>query len=62
MAIEVVVRHEYNELKYLTRCCRCQSVLRFATSDLAGGENLGNHTAHYSLTCPVCVVMSTRWG
>lgn len=54
MAIEVIVRHEYNEQKYLIRCCRCQSVLRFAASDLADGENLGNHTAYYSLVCPVC--------
>lgn len=54
MAIEVIVRHEYNEPKYLTRCCRCQSVLRFSASVLADGKDLGNYTAHYSLFCPVC--------
>lgn len=37
--IEVIVRREYNEPKYLTRCCRCQSVLRFSASDLADGKD-----------------------
>ena len=45
MAIEVIVRHEYNEPKYLTRCYNCKSILRFTESDL---------TNYYSLTCPVC--------
>lgn len=57
--IEVIVRHEYNEPKYLIRCCRCQSVLRFAASDLAKGKDLGNCTAHYPLVCPVCGYFNT---
>lgn len=56
MAIEVVVRHAYHEPKYLTRCCRCQSVLRFAASDLADTKNLGNYD---SLVCPVCGYINT---
>ncbi len=59
MAIEVIVRREYNEPKYLTRCYRCQSVLRFAASDLVDNKNLGNYTTHYSLVCPVCGYINT---
>lgn len=49
MAIEVVVRHEYNEPKYLTRCYQCKSILRFMESDLTNNDDI-----YYSLTCPVC--------
>ena len=50
MAIEVVVRYEYHEPKYLTRCYQCKSILRFTESDL---------TNYYSLTCPVCGYVNT---
>ena len=53
MAIEVIVRHEHHKPKYLTKCCWCQSVLRFAASDL---KNLGNYD---SLVCPVCGYINT---
>ena len=55
MAIEVIVRHEYNEPKYLMRCYQCQSVLRFTESDLA----VGYYDLYYSLTCPVCGYVNT---
>lgn len=53
MAIEVIVRHEYNEPKYLTKCYKCKSILRFTESDLAEDE------IYYSLTCPVCGYVNT---
>lgn len=59
MAIEVIVRREYNEPKYLTRCYRCQSVLRFSASDLADDKNLGNYATYCSLVCPVCGYINT---
>lgn len=53
MAIEVIVRHEYNEPKYLTKCYKCKSILRFTESDLAEDE------IYYSLICPVCGYANT---
>lgn len=52
MAIEVIVRHEYQEPKYLTRCCRCQSILRFKEIDTVFDCN--NYPGDYYLPCPVC--------
>lgn len=54
MAIEVIVRHEYNAPKYLTKCYKCKSILRFTESDIIDDENFG-----YSLTCPVCGYANT---
>lgn len=54
MAIEVIVRHEYNEPKYLTRCYRCKSILRFTESDLTNNDDI-----YSSLTCPVCGYVNT---
>lgn len=48
--VEVIERHEYHESKYLTRCCRCQSILRFKESD----TTFDAHRENYSLRCPVC--------
>lgn len=53
MAIEVIVRREYNEPKYLTRCCRCGSVLKFVKSD-AIYDNDDSYCGDYYLECPVC--------
>ena len=53
MAIEVIVRHEYNEPKYLTKCYNCKSILRFTESDLIDDE------IYYSLICPVCGYINT---
>ena len=54
MAIEVIVRHEYHEPKYLTRCYQCKSILRFTESDLIDNDDI-----YYSLTCPVCGYINT---
>ena len=54
MAIEVIVRHEYNEPKYLTKCYKCKSILRFTESDLIDNDDI-----YYSLTCPVCGYVNT---
>lgn len=54
MAIEVIVRHEYNAPKYLTKYYKCKSILRFTESDIIDDENFG-----YSLTCPVCGYVNT---
>ena len=40
MAIEVIVRHEYYEPKYLTRCYQCKSILRFMESDLTNNDDI----------------------
>lgn len=53
MAIEVVVRHAYHEPKYLTKCYKCKSILRFTESDLIDDE------IYYSLICPVCGYINT---
>lgn len=55
MAIEVVARHEYNEPKYLTKCYKCKSILRFTESDLM-------MTRFIILSLVLCVVISTRRG
>ena len=52
MAIEVIVRRKYNEPKYLTRCCRCQSILRFKESDTT--FDVHSYQGDYYLLCPVC--------
>lgn len=54
MAIEVIVRHEYHEPKYLTRCYQCKSILRFMESDLTNNDDI-----YSSLTCPVCGYVNT---
>lgn len=54
MAIEVIVRHEYHEPKYLTRCYQCKSILRFTESDLTNNDDI-----YSSLTCPVCGYINT---
>lgn len=54
MAIEVIVRHEYNAPKYLTKCYKCKSILRFTESDLTNNDDI-----YYSLTCPVCGYANT---
>lgn len=59
MAIEVIVRHEYNEPKYLTKCYNCKSILRFTESDLIDDENFRYCDPYYSLTCPVCGYINT---
>ena len=50
--IEVIERHEYHEPKYLTRCARCQSILRFQETDVVLEEH-GYQDNDY-LLCPVC--------
>lgn len=54
MAIEVIVRHEYNAPKYLTKCYKCKSILRFTESDIIDNDGI-----YYSLTCPVCGYVNT---
>lgn len=54
MAIEVIVRHEYHKPKYLTKCYRCKSILRFMESDLTNNDDI-----YSSLTCPVCGYVNT---
>ena len=54
MAIEVIVRHEYNAPKYLTKCYKCKSILRFTESDLTNNDDI-----YCSLTCPVCGYINT---
>ena len=54
MAIEVIVRHEYNAPKYLTKCYKCKSILRFTESDLTNNDDI-----YCSLTCPVCSYVNT---
>lgn len=54
MAIEVIVRHEYNAPKYLTKCYKCKSILRFMESDLTNNDDI-----YCSLTCPVCGYINT---
>lgn len=52
MAIEVIIRREYQEPKYLTRCCRCLSVLRFLESDTVYNDEY--RPPNYYLECSVC--------
>lgn len=50
--IEVIERHEYHEPEYLTRCYRCQSILRFQEMDVVLEEH--SYQDNDYLPCPVC--------
>ena len=51
--IKVIERHEYHEPEYFMKCRRCQSILKFAESDVIYNDDYG-YRGNYYLKCPVC--------